>query len=182
MNLAWVGKMSDLEKLADIVDEMILQQDYPGFEPRSLKLGLPEVVENMNGRVFSHALGHESVYVKLAALRWFQDRPGIAKGYLNAVLGLIDNKDEWVRLESIRLTERIPRVPDSAAVKISKHLSDESKLVRKAASKALGKILKRSVTKDAAVIDALKTAAQDDDVEVRFKAQKALRQIGEFVV
>ncbi|MBC7999577.1 MAG: HEAT repeat domain-containing protein [Leptolyngbya sp.] len=174
--------MSDLEKLAEIVDEMILQQDYPGFEPRSLKLGLPEIVENMNGRVFSHALGHESVYVRLVALRWFQERPGIAKAYLPAVIGLIDHKDEWVRLEAIRLSERIPRIPESAALKISKRLTDESKLVRKAASKALGKILKRSVTKDPSVVDALKAAAQDEDVEVRFKAQKALRNIGEFVV
>ena len=74
------------------------------------------------------------------------------------------------------------KLPPHVSGVVSKGLTDESVEVRKATAKALGKILKRSVTKDASVIDALKQATQDSDVEVRFKAQKALRNIGEFVV
>ncbi len=59
----------NLEKLASVVDTMIIQHDYPGFEPRGLKLGLPEDLQNMSAKTFSNALSHESVYVKLTALR-----------------------------------------------------------------------------------------------------------------
>lgn len=172
----------DVDKLANIVDTMILQHDYPGFEPRGLKLGLPEEIEGMSAKTFSNALGHQNVFVKLTALRWFQERPGVAKSYLNAILGLIDNDDEWVRMESIRTVEKMSKLPDNVGAVVAKRLTDEIVDVRKASAKALGKILKRSVTKNAEVIDALKQATQDSDVEVRFKAQKALRNIGEFVV
>lgn len=172
----------DLDKLAGVVETMIIEHDYPGFEPRSLKLGLPESLENMSAKTFASALGHKSVFVKLAALRWFQERPGVAKTYLAAVLGLIDNDDEWVRMEAIRTVEKMSKLPPHVGGIVSKGLSDKTAAVRKASAKALGKILKRSVTKDASVIDALKVAAQDADVDVRFKAQKALRNVGEFVV
>ncbi len=172
----------NIDKLADVVEEMIVQLDYPGFEPRSLKLGLPEELEGMSAKTFANALGHKSVFVKLAALRWFQERPGVAKSYLKPILGLVDAKDEWVRLESIRTVEKMSKLPADVGGVVSKGLQDEAVEVRKATAKALGKILKRSVTKDASVIDALKQATQDSDVEVRFKAQKALRNIGEFVV
>ena len=109
------------------------------------------------------------------------ERPGVAKSHLAAILGLIDSKDEWVRMESIRTVEKMSKLPGHAAGVVSKGLRDESIEVRKATAKALGKILKRSVTKDDSVIGALKQATQDSDVEVRFKAQKALRNIGEFV-
>ena len=65
----------NLDKLAGVVEELIVQLDYPGFEPRSLKLGLPEELETMSAKTFASALGHQSVYVKLAALRWFQSGP-----------------------------------------------------------------------------------------------------------
>ncbi|MCC7531985.1 MAG: HEAT repeat domain-containing protein [Candidatus Melainabacteria bacterium] len=172
----------DIDKLAEVVEEMIIQHDYPGFEPRGLKLGLPGKLEGMSAKTFASALGHQSVFVKLAALRWFQERPGVAKAHLSSILGLIDSDDEWVRKEAIRTVEKIWKLPAHASGIVSKGLADESVEVRKASAKALGKILKRSVTKDAAVIDALRQAAQDKDVEVRFKAQKALRNIGEFVV
>lgn len=172
----------NIEKLADVVEEMIVQLDYPGFEPRSLKLGLPEELEGMSAKTFASALGHKSVFVKLAALRWFQERPGVAKSHLAAILGLVDAKDEWVRMEAIRTVEKMSKLPANVSGVVSKGLRDQSTEVRKATAKALGKILKRSVTKDASVIDALKEATQDSDVEVRFKAQKALRNIGEFVV
>lgn len=172
----------NVDRLADVVEELIVQLDYPGFEPRSLKLGLPEELESMSAKNFGNALGHKSVYVKLAALRWFQERPGVAKSHLSAILGLVDSNDEWVRMESIRTVEKMSKLPAHVGVIVSKGLKDESVEVRKASAKALGKILKRSVTKDVSVIDALKEATQDSDVEVRFKAQKALRNIGEFVV
>ncbi len=172
----------NIEKLASVVETMIIQHDYPGFEPRGLKLGLPEELQNMSAKIFGNALGHDSVYVKLTALRWFQDRPGVAKGHLSSILGLIDSDDEWVRMESIRTVEKMFKLPDHVGGLVAKGLTDDAVEVRKASAKALGKILKRSVTKDAAVIDALKQATQDKDVEVRFKAQKALRNIGEFVV
>ncbi|MBX9948647.1 MAG: HEAT repeat domain-containing protein [Candidatus Obscuribacterales bacterium] len=172
----------NLEKLAGVVEELIVQLDYPGFEPRSLKLGLPEELQTMSAKTFASALGHESVYVKLAALRWFQERPGVAKSHLAAILGLIDSSDEWVRMESIRAVEKMWKLPPHVGGVVSKGLTDQSVEVRKATAKALGKILKRSVTKDALVIDALKQATQDSNVDVRFKAQKALRNIGEFVV
>jgi vesicle coat complex subunit len=172
----------DIDKLASVVETMIIQHDYPGFEPRGLKLGLPEELEGMSAKTFGNALGHESVFVKLTALRWFQERPGVAKAHLSSILGLIDSDDEWVRKEAIRTVEKISKLPPHVGGIVSKGLTDEAVEVRKASAKALGKILKRSVTKDASVIDALKQAAQDKDVEVRFKAQKALRNIGEFVV
>jgi len=172
----------DVDKLAGVVETMIIEHDYPGFEPRSLKLGLPESIEGMSAKTFGSALGHKNVFVKLAALRWFQERPGVAKTYLSAILGLVDNDDEWVRIESIRTVEKMSKLPSHVGGIISKGLHDQSAAVRKVSAKALGKILKRSVTKDAAVIDALKIAAQDADVDVRFKAQKALRNIGEFIV
>lgn len=172
----------NVDRLADVVEELIVQLDYPGFEPRSLKLGLPEELEGMSAKNFGNALGHKSVYVKLAALRWFQERPGVAKSHLSAILGLVDSNDEWVRMESIRTVEKMSKLPAHVGGIVSKGLKDECVEVRKASAKALGKILKRSVTKDVSVIDALKEATQDSDVEVRFKAQKALRNIGEFVV
>lgn len=172
----------DIEKLANVVDTMIIQHDYPGFEPRGLKLGLPEELEGMSAKTFGNALGHQSVYVKLTALRWFQERPGVAKAHLSSILGLIDSDDEWVRKEAIRTVEKMWKLPAHVGGIVSKCLTDEAVEVRKASAKALGKILKRSVTKDTSVIDALKLATQDKDIEVRFKAQKALRNIGEFVV
>lgn len=171
----------ELKDLAEIVDNMIVQHDYPGFEVRSLKLGLPEEVLKMHAKVFGQALGHESVFVKLAALRWFQDRPGVAKSFVKPIAGLLDNKDEWVKMEAARTIERVSSPPEDAAVKIAYLLSDPDVEVRKTAAKALGKICSRkSNNKNEVIVKSLHDAASDEDAGVRWKAQKALRQIGEY--
>lgn len=170
----------DLNKLAEIVDNMIVQHDYPGFEPRSLKLGLPEEALRAHAKVFVQALGHENVFVRLAALRWFQERPGLAKSYVKEIAGLLDYKDEWVRLEAARTIERIAVPPEDAVVKIAELLKDSDAEVRKAAAKALGKICSRATRKNEGIVKSLHDAAQDEDAGVRWKVQKALRQIGEY--
>jgi len=168
----------NLEKLADIVDEMIVQHDYPGFEPRALKLGLPDSVTKAPAKMFTQALGHESVYVKLAALRWFQERPGMAKGAFRAVMGLYDNSDPFVRLEAVRLSERFTEPTKELALNISKLLRDEDVEVQKAAARACGKLCKKLKMKDETVIDGLQQCAAGKDALLRGKAEKALRRIG----
>jgi HEAT repeat protein len=170
--------MSDVEKLAEVVDEMIVQHDYPGFEPRSLKLGLPDFLVKASARMYAEALGHESIYVKLAALRWFQERPGMMKPYINAVAGLVDNTDPWVRLESIQALERYPFPSPTFANRIAERLQDEDVDVQRASAKALGKIGSKLKLKDGEVIEGLKQAAQGKDGQLRGKAEKALRKIG----
>ncbi|HEY9785892.1 MAG TPA: HEAT repeat domain-containing protein [Candidatus Obscuribacterales bacterium] len=169
----------DLNRLADVVETMILQHDYPGFEPRSLKLGLPEDIEGGPAKLFSQALGHSNVYVKLAALRWFQDHPGMAKGHINAIKGLLVSDDEWVRLETVKALERVNHPPKGIAFEIAHLLKDGNAEVRKEAAKACGKVMKRAKEKDERVLEALKQASLDAEAEVRWKAQKALRTLGE---
>ncbi len=170
----------ELSDLAEIVDNMIVQHDYPGFEVRALKLGLPEEALKMHAKVFVQALGHESIYVKLAALRWLQERPGVAKSYVKAIAGLLDNSDEWVRMEAVRTIERINAPSEEAALKIAQLLTDSNVEVRKTAAKALGKICAKRFNKNEVIVTSLRDAASDDDSQVRWKAQKALRQIGEY--
>jgi HEAT repeat protein len=170
----------ELPELADIVENMIVQHDYPGYEIRSLKLGLPDAAVHAHARVYAQALGHESIFVKLVALRYFQEKPGLAKANYNAICGLLDSKDTWVRMEAARTIERLQSPPDSAAVKLSPLLKDEDIEVRKGAAKALGKVCAKMKNKNDDVIQALHVAAQDADAGVRWKAQKALRLIGEY--
>jgi len=170
----------ELPELAEIVENMIVQHDYPGYEIRSLKLGLPDAALRSHARVFAQALGHESVFVKLVALRYFQEKPGLAKSYLNAICGLLDSPDSWVRMEATRTLERIQSPPENTATKLSPLLKDDDIEVRKTAAKALGKVCSKMKTKDDAVIQALHDAAEDKDAGVRWKAQKALRLIGEY--
>lgn len=170
----------ELADLAEIVDNMIVQHDYPGFEVRGLKLGLPEEAQKMHAKVFVQALGHESIYVKLAALRWLQERPGVAKSFVKAIAGLLDSPDEWVRMEATRTIERISNPSEEATVKIAELLRDPDVEVRKTAAKALGKICSKKSNKNEAIVKSLRDAASDDDSAVRWKVQKALRQIGEY--
>lgn len=170
----------DIDQFADIVDTMIVQHDYPGFEPRSLKLGLPEAVVRAPARMFAQSLGHKSVFVKLAALRWFQEHAGAATPFTRAIAGVLADSDEWVRMEALRTLERLNRPDDEVARSASRLLSDSNQEVRKAAAKACGKICTRLKRKDPQVIDALKNAAEDSDAEVRWKVQKALRTLGEY--
>ena len=170
----------DLDMLAAIVDNMILQHDYPGFEPRSLKLGLPEQAYKASAKTFAQALAHDSVYVRLAALRWFQEKPGMAKTHIHRIINLLSDKDEWVRKETVRLLEKISSPPDDVGIKISQLLKDADTEVRKEAAKALGKILPKLKKMDSEILASLHAAAEDREVEVRWKAQKALRQLGEY--
>jgi hypothetical protein len=169
----------ELDRLAEIVEDMIVQLDYPGFEPRGLRLGLPEEILRMHAKTFASALGHRSVYVRLAALRWFQERPGMAKSYLSAISGLFDSDDEFVRLESVKTAEKMHDLTPDTLVKMSALLKDQSVEVRKASAKALGKLVSRSKQKNPAVVEALQEASHDVNPEVRMKVQKALRLIGQ---
>lgn len=167
----------DLDRFAQLVDDMIIQHDYPGFEPRGLNLGLPEDVQRMPAKTFANALGHKNVYVRLAALRWFQERPGLARSYSPAIVGLFDHEDEFVRMEAVRTVEKFHEVKPEVVVKIAELLKDEYAEVRKAAAKATGKLASRMKMKDAKVLEALQEATKDTDPEVRMKVQKAVRLI-----
>jgi HEAT repeat protein len=170
----------ELSDFAEIVDNMIVQHDYPGFEVRGLKLGLPDEAQKMHAKVYVQALGHKSVYVKLAALRWLQERPGVAKSFIKAIAGLLDNDDEWVRMEATKTIERVSAPHEDAVLKIAALLHDPVAEVRKTAAKALGKLCSRKSDKNEVIVKSLHDAASDEDAGVRWKAQKALRQIGEY--
>ena len=168
----------ELEELADIVENMALQHDYPGFDIRTLKLGLPASVLKAPPKLFGQALRHDSAVVRLAALRFFIDKPGSATPFYRVIGERLNDTDEVVRSEAVHCFERMHKVEKSIAVEIAALLKDEHTLVRKCAAKALGKI----GLKDEEVVSSLKEAAQSDkDHEVRWKAQKALRLLGAYV-
>lgn len=169
----------NLEKLAEVVDDMIIQHDYPGFEPRALILGLPEEINKAPTKVFGDALSHENVFVRLAALRWFQERPGLAKNYMiKHVVRLLNDSDPYVRMETIRLIERATDPNQDMVVKISTLLQDEHLEVQRCAARACGKLCKKLKIKDQTVIEGLQVAANAEDSQLRGKAEKALRKIG----
>jgi HEAT repeat protein len=187
---------SDLDTLADFVTNMIIQHDYPGFEPRSFRIGLTEQLLKSSARLYADALGHPSVYVRLTALRWFQEKPGAIKPYLKAILGLLTYSDEWVRMEATITLERYQHPAVSIALAVSEQLEDQYPLVRREAAKALGKMLAKikenTNSKNAAknaerdlelapIVESLKNALRDDeDAQVRQKAEKALRKSGAY--
>lgn len=177
---------NDLESLADFVVNMIIQHDYPGFEPRSFRIGLTEEQMKSSSKLFAEALGHESVYVKLVALRWFQDKSGAIKPHLKAVMGMLDAPDEWVRMEAVITLERYHHPSAEIAEAVSNLLYDDHALVRKEVAKALGKILHKlndAKCKDDLqdVLEKLKGVMVDDkDPQVRQKAEKALRKAGAY--
>lgn len=170
----------NVQMLAEVVENMVLQHDYPGFEPRSLKLGLPDSINKASAKVFYDALGHPSVYVKLAALRWFQDKPGLGKGHERAIAGLLDNEDSWVRREALRTLERLQVKNEEIIALMSPLLKDDEPEVKKACAKALGKLCSKRARKIEVVMEGLQAAAQDADPEVRWKAEKALRLLGAY--
>jgi HEAT repeat protein len=114
----------------------------------------------------------------LAAIRWFAERPGDAKAYIKAVAAALEDPDEIVRLESIRAISLVDRVDDALARKVSSLLADPCAGVRKEAAKACGKFGCRSKE----IISALRQAAEDKQIEVRWKAQKALRKLGAYEI
>lgn len=164
----------EIEELVEIVETMAIEHSYPGYDIRCLPLGLPDAVTRSPSRLFSKALCQKVVLVKLAALRWFWERPGDAKRFIKEISAQMEDADEWVRLEAVRTLGRIDRVDPAIATKVSVLLSDPDAEVRKAAAKTCGKL---NCT-DVAIVEALRQAAQDADTEVRWKAQKALRQLG----
>lgn len=169
--------VTDLDSLTELVEDMILQLTYPGYDGRALKLGLPDEVTGLPARIFGQALNHESVYVRLAGLRWFQERPGIAKAHMRNIHKCLSDPDDWVRKEALLLVERLEKVDNDVIQSIVGCLTDTETDVRKGAAKALGKLGNKSE----AVLTALRKAAEDKNVEVRFKAQKALRKLGGYV-
>lgn len=166
----------DIETLAETVEDMILQLSYPGFERRSLKLGLPDLVNKAPAKVFAQALKHESVLVRLAALRWFGERPGIAKINARGILACLSDSDEWVRVEALLCIERFGELDDKDAEAIAALLTDQYIDVKKGAAKALGKIGNRSEP----VLAALRQAAESPDTEFRWKVEKSLRKLGAY--
>ena len=170
----------ELENLVEIVETMIVQHDYPGFEARALNLGLPHAALEAPAKVFGEALKHQNIFVQLAALRWFQARPGLIKSYLNGVVNLLHSNDEYVRMEATKTLERSGTTKPEAINKVSVLLKDQNDMVRKAAAKALGKLLSKEPSADEAIIAALREAANDPDEQVRWKAQKALRRLGAY--
>ncbi len=166
----------DLNKLADLVEQMSIEHSYPGYDVRSTHLGMPDSVTKSPARLFGLALEHESVMVKLVALRWFYDRPGDAKRYQKTLLELLASPDEWVRLETAKTISRIHKVDEQTAIAVSQLLSDPNMEVRKHAAKALGKL----GHKNPEIIENLQKASSDSDREVRWKAEKALRLLGAY--
>lgn len=173
----------NLAQLVELIETMIVQHDYPGFEARSLNLGLPEDAMKSSAKVFGEALQYDNIFVKLAALRWFQGRAGMASNHVRNVEQLLTHPDEWVRTEATKTLERAGIKDVEVVVKISSLLNDPSDMVRQEAAKACGKLLAKSSNKNSEVIASLrKAAAGDSNEKVRWKAQKALRRLGAYSV
>lgn len=167
----------ELEKFAEVVEDMILQLTYPGFEKRSLKLGLPDSVSKLPPKTYAQALKHESALVRIAALRWFQEHAGIAKSHLRLITECLADSDEWVRKESVFCMEKLDTSDEKILAELCKMVSDSDTEVRKEVAKALGKLGGKSQD----VVAALQKASEDKDHEVRWKAQKSLRKLGAYV-
>lgn len=170
-------KLSELE---EIVDNIILQHSYPGFESRSLKLSLPLAISQLPASLYLTALNSHNVFVQLFSLRWFQTRPGIARNHAVAVAALLDDRDPWVRLEAIRTLEMSKALADEAILKITSLLTDPDELVRTEAAKACGCISTPSL--EHKIVCALQEASHDPAQSVRRKAVKSLRKLGAFSV
>ncbi len=166
----------ELEELVDIVETMALQHAYPGFDVRSLTLGLPAGAITSTAKLFRSALTHPNALVKLAALRWFWDKPALIPQSLKVIVACMDDGDEWVRLEAVRTIGRCRRVEPAVAIAVSKRLEDSSDAVRTEAAHAAWKL----GCQDETVIAALHKAAGDACIEVKWKAEKALRKLGAY--
>ncbi len=166
----------DIEELVEIVETMALQHSYPGYDVRSLKLGLPASAVNAPVKVFVAALSQDSVVVILAALRWFWDRPGVARRHASVIASCLDHQDEWVRLEAVRTIGRVGQVDDRLAVRLSERLEDTDVEVKKAAAQAIGKL----GCQGEQVVASLRRATGDPDIQVKWKAEKALRKLGQY--
>ncbi|MBU6451950.1 MAG: HEAT repeat domain-containing protein [Cyanobacteria bacterium REEB67] len=173
-------------ELVQFVDDMIIQHDYPGFEPRAFKIGLPEHLVQGSGRMFGEALENESIYVRIAALRWFQEKTGAIKPFIKTIIALTEHEDPWIRYEASQTLERHLNPTIIIAETVARLLKDPEVFVRRGAARGLAKILprlKEGKTPDeklTVVIAALQEALVDSDGNVRQKAEKALRRGGYF--
>lgn len=170
------NSIMDVRELVEIVETMAVQHAYPGFDVRSLKLGLPAAAVNSPAKLFAQALKQESALVKLAALRWFWDRDGVTKRYLPAIAACLDDADPWVRLEAARTIGRWGGSDEKLAIRISKLLEDSDTGVREAAATAIWKLGSRNEE----ILVSLRKATEDECIEVKWKAQKALRKLGDY--
>jgi HEAT repeat protein len=170
----------ELKELADLVDTMIVQHDYPGFEPRRLHLGLPPAALQASTDVYVAGLKHESVFVQLASLRWFQSHVGLAKKHLPQILELLQASDEYVRAEAAKTIERAGSASETVLLALRSCLADDDSMVRSGAAKAIGKLMSKSSEVNPELISALRAAANDPQEQVRRKAQKALRKVGAY--
>jgi hypothetical protein len=185
----------ELKELEELVEDMVLQLSYPGLDTRSLNIALPMAANDAPVKLYVLALNSKSINVKLIALRWFQNRPGAAKHHIKPLIGLLEDKDSWIRKEAIKTIE-ITKSTDSAVIlKICALLKDEDQIVRIAAAKSLGNLVKENPrvselnkekkspgvsTLKETIINSLNEATDDPIQEVRRKAIKALRKIGAF--
>ncbi|HMW88708.1 MAG TPA: HEAT repeat domain-containing protein [Candidatus Obscuribacter sp.] len=179
-----------LSELAQFVSDLISQSDYPGFESRAFRIGLPDRFNQASSKLFGECLDHESVYMRLVALRWFQDKPGTIKPFIKQIQAHLLDGDEWVRIEALGALERFHSPTSGNAQACALLLKDENVQVRKASAKALTKMLPRVHEKLAKELDdvrqenlkqvetLLTEALCDSDVQVRQKAEKALRKSG----
>src|SRR5262249_28426362 len=99
-----------------------LEHSYPGYDARSLALGLPEAVVKSPARLFAEALEHDDVLVQLVGLRWFYVRHGDAKRYMKSICNLLTSSDHWVRLEAAKTISQIHNVDEATATAVSRLL------------------------------------------------------------
>lgn len=170
-----------LEELVQIIDDMIVQHDYPGFEPRALKLGLPDWARKVPAKTFAKCLAHESVFVRLAALRWFQDSPGKIKPHIQKIYRSLEDSDPYVRLEAVSCLETLRQADDEMIEKIAILANDQDLDVQREVAKALGKLSLRAKNTPVcnSALQALDKLCQSKDPQLRLKAQKAIRKIQE---
>jgi hypothetical protein len=179
----------DLKEFEDIVENMILQLSYPGFDSRSLNLALPMTANDAPVKLYVQALNSESVNVQLSALRWFQARAGAAKHHYKSVAKLLDNKDSWVRKEATKTLEIAKCIDPEVVSNICALLQDEEQIVRIEAARTLGNLAKElpigkksldAIALKDTIINALRGVIEDPIPEVSRKAIKALRKLGAF--
>jgi HEAT repeat protein len=190
----------ELKDLEEVVENMILQHSYPGYEARALKLALPVALNNAPAKVYAQALGSNNVYVQLAALRWFQSRSGLTNSQALLVGSLLENSDAWVKTEAVRTIELTKIFDSKIILKILPLLKDPDQMVRIEAAKALGNLAKEiqklkspskaNIDKHSdsennesikdKIIVCLQEAAEDKVLDVRRKAIKSLRKLGAF--
>src|SRR5688572_27802341 len=130
----------ELEEFVQIVEDMACQHAYPGYEIRSLNMGLPAAVLKSPAKLFGQALKHENVLVKLAALRWFWERPGVSGPHLRSIIEATSDEDEWVRLEAVRVLGRLRKLDEKSVLVVAERLKDSDVEVRRAAARALGRL------------------------------------------